>query len=115
MSQQLMLWTSPPRHEGAIEVGAVRTSQDSEEQRTTTVGLDIAKSVFQVHGVDADGNVVFGRQLKRRYVLAFFEKLPPCLVGIEASASSHYWSRELQALGHIVRLMPPAYVKTYVK
>jgi len=84
-------------------------------QRTTTVGLDIAKSVFQVHGVDADGNVVFGRQLKRRYVLTFFEKLPPCLVGIEASASSHYWSRELQALGHIVRLMPPAYVKPYVK
>jgi len=84
-------------------------------QRTTTVGLDIAKSVFQVHGVDADGNVVFGRQLKRRYVLTFFEKLPPCLVGIEASASSHYWSRELQALGHIVRLMPPAYVKPCVK
>jgi len=63
--------------------------------------------VLQVHGVDADGNVVFCRQLKRRYVLAFFEKLPPCLVGIEACASSHYWSRELHALGHTVRLMPP--------
>ena len=84
-------------------------------QTTTTVGLDIAKSVFQVHGVDADGNVVVRRQLKRRYVLTFFQKLPLCLVGIEACASSHYWSRELQALGHIVRLMPPAYVKPYVK
>jgi transposase len=84
-------------------------------QTITTIGLDIAKSVFQVHGVDADGNVVVRRQLKRRYVLAFFQKLPPCLVGIEACASSHYWSRELQALGHTVRLMPPAYVKPYVK
>jgi transposase len=81
----------------------------------TTVGLDIAKSVFQVHGVDAEGNVLIRRQLKRRYVLAFFQKLPPCLVGIEACASSHHWSRELQALGHTVRLMPPAYVKPYVK
>ena len=84
-------------------------------QAITTIGLDIAKSVFQVHGVDADGNVVIRRQLKRRYVLAFFQKLPPCLVGIEACASSHHWSRELQALGHTVRLMPPAYVKPYVK
>src|SRR6202023_129865 len=84
-------------------------------QAITTVGLDIAKSVFQVHGVDAEGNVVFRRQLKRRYVLAFFQKLPSCLVGIEACASSHHWSRELQALGHTVRLMPPAYVKPYVK
>jgi transposase len=84
-------------------------------QSVTTIGLDIAKSVFQVYGVDADGKVVVRRQLKRRYVLAFFQKLPPCLVGIEACASSHYWSRELQALGHTVRLMPPAYVKPYVK
>jgi transposase len=84
-------------------------------QTVSTIGLDIAKSVFQVHGIDAEGNVVLRRQLKRRYVLAFFEKLPPCLVGIEACASSHHWSRELQALGHTVRLMPPAYVKPYVK
>ena len=84
-------------------------------QTITTIGLDIAKSVFQVHGVDADGEVVVRRQLKRRQVLAFFQKLPPCLVGIEACASSHHWSRELQALGHTVRLMPPAYVKPYVK
>ena len=73
-------------------------------QTITTIGLDIAKSVFQVHGVGADGNVVLRRQLKRRYVLAFFQKLPQCLVGIEACASSHHWSRELQALGHTVRL-----------
>jgi transposase len=84
-------------------------------QTITTIGLDIAKSVFQVHGVDAGGQAVVRRQLKRRYVLALFQKLSPCLVGIEACASAHHWSRELQALGHTVRLMPPAYVKTYVK
>jgi transposase len=80
-----------------------------------TIGLDIAKSVFQVHGVDGRGQVVVRRQLKRRYVIAFFEKLAPCLVGVEACASSHHWARQLQALGHNVRLMPPAYVKPYVK
>ena len=84
-------------------------------QAITTIGFDIAKSVFQVHCVDAAGQVVIRRQLKRRYVLAFFQKLPPCLIGIEACASSHHWSRELQALGHSVRLMPPACVKPYVK
>jgi transposase len=84
-------------------------------QTVTTIGLDIAKSVFQIHGVNAAGNVIVRRKLKRRYVLSFFQKLPPCLVGIEACASSHHWSRELQALGHKVRLMPPAYVRPYVK
>jgi transposase len=84
-------------------------------QAITTLGLDISKSVFQVHGVDAAGNVIIRRLLKRRYVLAFFQKLPPCLIGIEACASSHHWSREPQALGYSVRLMPPAYVKPYVK
>src|SRR6266568_6089082 len=84
-------------------------------QTGSTIGFDIAKSVFQVHGVDANGLVVIRRQLKRRYVLAFFEKLPSCLVGIEACASSHHWSRELRAFGHNVRLMPTAYVKPYVK
>jgi transposase len=93
---------------------------DSQEPGTQTeavkvIGFDIAKSVFQVHGIDAEGKVIVRRQLKRRYVLSFFKKLPPCLVGIEACASSHYWSRELQALGHTVRLMPAAYVKPYVK
>src|SRR5262252_1302249 len=97
---------------------ALLKPHDSEEQvmqTVTTVGLDIAKSVFQVHGIDAKGDVIIRRQLKRRYVLAFFQKLPSCLVGIEACASSHHWSRELTALGHTVRLMPPAYVKPYVK
>src|SRR5262245_61013225 len=78
-----------------LEHPMIRRSQVM--QTTTTIGLDIAKSVFQVHGIDGDGNVVVRRQLKRRYVLTFFQKLPPCLVGIEACASSHYWSRELQA------------------
>ncbi len=76
-----------------------------------TIGLDIAKPVFQVHGIDAAGEAVIRRQLRRAHVLAFFAKLPPCLVGIEACATSHYWSRELQARGHTVKLMPPAYVK----
>ena len=79
----------------------------------TTIGLDMAKSVFQVQATIAKGNVVVRRQLKRRYVLAFFKKLPSCLVGIEACATSHHWSRELQALGHTARLIPPAYVKPY--
>jgi transposase len=84
-------------------------------QAVRTIGLDIAKSVFQIHGVDAAGNVLIRRQIKRRYVVAFFQKLPPCVVGIEACATSHHWSRQLQAIGHTVRLMPPAYVKPYVK
>src|ERR1700693_5348210 len=85
--------------------------EEPKMQAITTIGLDIAKSVFQVHGVDGEGNVVLRRQLKRRYVLAFFQKLSSCLFGIEVCASLDHWSRELQALGHTVRLMPPAYVK----
>ena len=80
-----------------------------------TIGLDIAKLVFQVHGVDADGAVVVRRRLTRAKVLPFFERLPPCLVGLEACATAHYWGRELRKLGHDVRLMPPRYVKPYVK
>src|SRR6476619_6252843 len=98
---------------GAVNAPTIRRS--SIMQAITTIGLDIAKSVFQVHGIDAEGKVIIRRKLKRRYVAAFFQKLPPCLVGIEACASSHHWSRELKALGHTVRLMPPAYVKPYVK
>jgi len=81
-------------------------------------GLREAKRNFGIYFGEVTGSVAITairRQLKRRYLLAFFEKLPPCLVGIEACASSHHWSRELQALGHTVRLMPPAYVKPYVK
>ena len=84
-------------------------------QTVTTIGLDIAKSEFHVHGVATAGNVFIRRQLKRPYLMTFFHNLPPCLLRIEACASSHHWSRELQAIGHSVRLMPPAYVKPYVK
>src|SRR5215468_2481308 len=80
-----------------------------------TVGLDIAKTVFQVHGVDATGQIAVRRRLARGRVLAFFEKLAPCLVGVEACSSSHYWARELIMRGHEVRLMPAQYVKPYVK
>jgi transposase len=81
----------------------------------TTIGLDIAKRVFQAHGVDASGKAVLRRKLQRAEVLVFFNGLPSCLVGIEACATAHHWARELQALGHEVRLMPPSYVKPYVK
>ena len=80
-----------------------------------TIGIDIAKNVFQVHGIDAEGDVVFRRQLRRGRVLRFFEKQPPCLVGMEACATAHHWARQLIALGHEVKLMPPHYVKPYVK
>ena len=81
----------------------------------TTIGIDLAKNVFQVHGVDAEGEVVFRRQLRRGQVLPFFRKQPACLVGMEACATAHHWAREIGALGHEVRLMPPRYVKPYVK
>ena len=81
----------------------------------TTTGLDLAKSVFQVHGADRDGRPVLRRKLRRSQVLGFFVKLPPCVIGIEACASAHYWARELQELGHSVRLIPPQYVKPFVK
>ena len=80
-----------------------------------TIGIDLAKSVFQVHGVDVAGETVIRKQLRRRQVLPFFKKLTPCLVGIEACATAHHWAREIGALGHEVRLMPPRYVKPYVK
>lgn len=81
----------------------------------TTIGLDLAKNNFQVHGVADDGSVVFNRSLRRAQLLTFFQSQQPCLVGMEACATSHYWARELTALGHEVRLMPPNYVKPYVK
>lgn len=81
----------------------------------TTIGLDLAKHVFQVHGVDEVGRVVVKRRLRRAQVVSYFASLRPCLVGMEACATAHFWARELQALGHEVRLMPPQYVKAYVK
>ena len=83
--------------------------------QVSTIGLDLAKSVFQVHGVDASGTVVVRRRLRRGQVLTYFAGLEACLVGLEACGSAHYWARELAALGHEVRLMPPAYVKAYVR
>jgi transposase len=81
----------------------------------TIIGVDLAKTVFQVHGVSADGTVVLRRQLRRSQVLTFFSRLEPCLIGMEACSGAHHWARELAALGHEVRLMPAAYVKPYVK
>jgi transposase len=81
----------------------------------TTVGLDLAKSVFQIHGADKHGRPVVRKKLRRRQVLGFFAELPPCLIGLEACASAHYWARELRALGHELRLIPPQYVKPFVK
>ena len=83
--------------------------------QVTTIGLDIAKNVFQVHGIDGDEKVVIRKQLRRGQVMRFFEELPPCLVGLEACATAHYWARELTKLGHEVRLMPARDVKAYVK
>ncbi len=80
-----------------------------------TIGIDLAKNVFQVHGVDDEGEVIIRRQLRRARVMAFFAKQPRCLVGMEACATSHHWAREIGKLGHEVRLMPPRYVKPYVK
>src|SRR6202158_5580173 len=85
------------------------------QMQITTVGLDIAKNVFQVHGIDAAEKVVVRKQLRRSQVLAFFKALPPCLIGMEACATAHYWARELTKLGHTVRLMPAKDVKAYVK
>ena len=81
----------------------------------TTIGLDLAKHVFQVHGIDAQGTTVLRKRLRRGQVLAFFSHIPRCVVGLEACATGHYWARELRALGHEVRLMPAQYVKAYIK
>jgi transposase len=89
--------------------------QEPSTMQITTIGLDLAKSVFQVHGVDAAGQVTVRKKLRRAEMLKFFEGLAPCLVGMEACATAHHWARQLSALGHEVRLMPPSYVKAYVR
>src|SRR6516164_6390265 len=81
----------------------------------TTIGLDLAKHVFQVHGIDAQGTTVLRKRLRRGQVLAFFSRIPRCVVGLEACATAHYWARKLGGLGHEVRLMPAQYVKAYIK
>jgi len=81
----------------------------------TTIGLDPAKQVFQLHGVDNEGTTILRRQLRRSEVVKFFKKIPSCVVGLEACGGVHYWAREIKALGHEVRLIPPAYVKPFVK
>jgi transposase len=81
----------------------------------TTIGIDLAKNIFQVHGVTETGDIAFNKPLRRTQMLPFFAKLEPCLIGMEACSSAHYWGRELTDLGHEVKLMPPAYVKPYVK
>src|SRR5215471_877556 len=83
--------------------------------QVTTIGLDLAKHWFQIHGIDARGAVAVRRKLRRGELLTFFQSLQPCVVGMEACATAHHWARELSALGHEVKLMPPAYVKAYVK
>jgi len=80
-----------------------------------TVGIDLAKQVFQVHGTDEHGKVLVKKQLRRDQMVTFFVNLPPCLIGMEACGSAHHWARKLQAMGHIVRLMAPQFVKPYVK
>src|SRR5213080_701867 len=112
----MMGWMAPLRHLSA-KVLSDRNSSEWEPSmgEVTTIGLDLAKHVFQVHGVDAEGATVLRKQLRRAQVLAFFSRLPPCLVGLEACATAHYWARELRALSHEVRLMPAQYVKAYIR
>ena len=83
--------------------------------KITTIGIDLAKNVFQIHGADARGKAVLKKALKREQMAAFFTNLPPCLIGMEACGSAHYWPRKLQSLGHTVKLMAPQFVKPYVK
>src|SRR5579864_1626515 len=111
-----MRWMAPLRHLGA-NAGLSKRPANGEPSMSeiTTIGLDLAKHVFQVHGVDAAGATVLRKQLRRGQVLTFFSGLPRCVVGLEACATAHYWARELRTLGHEVRLMPPQYVKAYVK
>jgi len=112
----MMGWMAPVRHLGArMVVGETRHQGEPSMSEITTIGLDLAKHVFQVHGVDASGATVLRKRLRRNQVLAFFAGLPRCLVGLEACATAHHWARELQLVGHEVRLMPAQYVKPYVK
>src|SRR6266481_1747598 len=96
-------------------VAMKRHKEGAAHMQVSTIGLDTSKRLFQVHAVDEAGEVIVRKQLRRAQLLKFFGELPPCLVGIEACAASHYWAREIGALGHQVRLIPPVRVKAYVK
>src|SRR4051794_19514806 len=106
-----MPWTALEPGAGILASNQTRESS----MQIATIGIDIAKHVFQVHGVSESGEVVLQKRLRRAEVLRFFGQLEPCLVGMEACGTSHHWARELQALGHRVRLMPPTYVKAYIR
>src|SRR5215470_16599506 len=112
----MMGWMAPERHLSAkMVIDETHHQREPSMSEVTTIGLDLAKHVFQVHGVDASGVTVLRKRLRRSQVMAFFAGLPRCLIAVEACATAHYWARELQALGHEVRLMPAQYVKAYVK
>ena len=114
---RMMWWTTPAPDIGCAK-GVIVDNESPEgvvHMHVSTIGVDLAKNVFQVHGVDIAGKVVITRQLRRKQVLDFFSKLPACLVGMEACGTGHHWAREISKLGHTVRLMPPSYVKGYVK
>src|SRR5271155_3809256 len=113
-----MGWTPPPQTASTCQSGSVSshlTRMGASAMNITTVGIDLAKNVFQMHGVDARGRVTLRRQLRREQVARFFGNLPPCLIGMEACASAHHWGRTLERFGHTVRLMAPQFVKPYVK
>ena len=105
----MMGWMAPLRHLSAkLLSDRISSEWEPSMSEITTIGLDLAKHVFQVHGIDAEGTTVLRRRLRRNQVLAFFSRVPRCVVGLEACATAHYWGRELRALGHEVRLMPGA-------
>ena len=112
-----MVWMAPAPGVAMRHYGVIVQPQAKEPSmgEIATIGLDLAKSVFQVHAVGADGGIVLRRRLRRNQMLAFFAGLTPCLISLEACAGAHYWARELARSGHEVRLMPPTYVKPYVK
>jgi transposase len=110
-----MAWTAPIRRPDVGACTSTHSRKGAAAMSVVTIGLDLAKSVFQVHGVDAAAHTVLRRRLGRTDLLPFFAKHPPCMIGMEACSSAHHWARELSRLGHLVRLVPPQYVKPYVK
>ena len=112
-----MVWTTPAHGINCARWCSLKNESPEGivHMQISTIGVDLAKNVFQVHGVDSNGKVVVTRQLRRKQVVEFFSKLAPCLVGMEACGTSHYWAREITKLGHTVKMMPPSYVKGYVK